>query len=158
MPCMQLPTSSAYRKEWFHMTGSWIIHCLVLPHTDAFFMWRVAFRHDAISIILHSVTCSKSYNKTSTKSCYKQAGLSTFKKQRGENRNYILTHRDKTHENALYGAGLRHVLSAVGFPARAWYVITVPIHSVLRSGQLAPQLHMIWAKILRYQTERTKDN
>ena len=47
-------------------------------HTNAFFMRRVAFRHDAsredaISIVWYSVTYSVSNKNTKTKSCYNQA-------------------------------------------------------------------------------------
>ena len=53
---------------------------------------------------------------------------------------------------------LRHVLSTVVFPARAWHVIIVFLGLTLWSGQLPPQLHVILAQMLRYQSCGIKEN
>ena len=57
---------------------------------------------------------------------------------------------DTNLDNTLVG----RVISAMGLPARISNVFMVPMLLRLRSGELPPQLHVILAQILRYQTER----
>ena len=46
---------------------------------------------------------------------------------------------------------IRHTFRAVGYPARVWHGIVVPIDFASWSMQLPPQLHVILAQILHYQ-------
>ena len=54
------------------------------------------------------------------------------------------------------GRVLRHACGAVGFPARAWQVIVVPIGLTLWSEQLPSQMHVILALSFRYQNQGIK--
>ena len=48
---------------------------------------------------------------------------------------------------------LRHVISTLRLPARAWHVMVAPIGSALWPGHLPPQLRMILVPIYAAKTE-----